>query len=164
MDRTPRTSRRTPPPTRRALAAAALAAAALLALPALLGAQTPQAEPPPVFVERIDVNVINVEVFVTDGQGRPVTGLTRDDFEIRHDGRPVEVSNFFTVSRRDRVEMELARAAAEGAAPAPAAPGAPAADLPEDQQLNLLVYVDHFHLRPQNRTRVLEQLGGFLED
>ncbi|HEX6202891.1 MAG TPA: VWA domain-containing protein, partial [Thermoanaerobaculia bacterium] len=76
---------------------------------------------------------------------------------------PVEVSNFFTVSRRDRVEMELARTAAEAGA-APAAPTAPAADLPEDQRLNLLVYVDHFHLRPQNRTRVIEKLGGFLED
>lgn len=168
MDRTPRTPRRTPPPARplrrRALAAAALAAAGLLALPALLGAQAPQAEPPPVFVERIDVDVINVEVFVTDGQGRPVTGLTRDDFEIRHDGRPVEISNFFTVSRRDRLEMELARTADEGAAAAAGAATAPATDLPEDQRLNLLVYVDHFHLRPQNRTRVLDTLGGFLED
>jgi hypothetical protein len=120
-----------------------------------------EAEPPPVFVERIDVEVINVEVFVTDGQGRPVTGLTREDFEILHDGKPVPISNFFTVSRRDRVAHEL-----EGGAPPAAGSGsmtAPA-DLPEDQQLNLLVYVDHFNLRPQNRTRVLGTLGGFLED
>lgn len=141
--------------------AAALAAAGLVLVPALLAAQAREAEPPPVFVERIDVEVINVEVFVTDGQGRPVTGLTREDFEILHDGKPVPISNFFTVSRRDRVALEL-----EDGAPPAAGSGtmtAPA-DLPEDQQLNLLVYVDHFNLRPQNRTRVLGTLGGFLED
>jgi VWFA-related protein len=159
------TRRRTETPAaarRHPVLAAALAAAGLVLIPAVLAAQAPASDPPPVFVERIDVDVINVEVFVTDGQGRPVTGLTKEDFEIRHDGKPVEVTNFFTVSRRDRVEVELA-----GGAP-PAAGGAtvtePAADLPEDQQLNLLVYVDHFNLRPQNRTRVLETLGGFLED
>jgi VWFA-related protein len=158
-----RRRKETPPAARRhPVLAAALAAAGLVLIPALLAAQAPASDPPPVFVERIDVDVINVEVFVTDGQGRPVTGLTKEDFEILHDGKPVEVTNFFTVSRRDRVELELA-----GVAP-PAAGGATmteaAADLPEDQQLNLLVYVDHFNLRPQNRTRVLDTLGGFLED
>jgi VWFA-related protein len=163
MSRTRPTRPRPDRPLRFA-AAAALAAAGLLLLPALLGAQSGEPDPPPVFVERIDVNVINVEVFVTDGQGRPVTGLTRDDFEIVHDGRPVEISNFFTVSRRDRVAMELARAAAAEAPAAGVPATVPASDLPEDQQLNLLVYLDHYNLRPQNRTRVLDTLGGFLED
>lgn len=163
MSRT-RPARPRPARRLRLAAAAALAATGLLLLPALLGAQSAEPDPPPVFVERIDVNVINVEVFVTDDQGRPVTGLTRDDFEIVHDGRPVEISNFFTVSRRDRVAMELARAAAAEAPAAGVPATAPVSDLPEDQQLNLLVYVDHYNLRPQNRTRVLDTLGGFLED
>ena len=62
---------------------------------------------PPVFVERIDVNIVNVEVFVTDSQGRHVFGLTKDDFEITEDGRPVEITNFFTVEREDRLTRIL---------------------------------------------------------
>lgn len=156
--------RRTARRSRRAAAlAAGLAAAALALVPVLLRAQAPGEEPPPLFVERIDVNVINVEVFVTDDQGRAVTGLTKEDFEILQDGRPVEVTNFFTVSRRDRVEMELARTAPPPTGTQPTTVSPPS-DLPEDQRLNLLVYVDHYNLRPQNRTRVMETLGGFLED
>ena len=32
---------------------------------------------------------------MTDRDDNPVTGLTADDFEVREDGRPVELSNFF---------------------------------------------------------------------
>jgi len=160
--RPPSSPRPLPSSRRPLLAACALATAALAAgLPGV--AQSP-GETPPLFVDRIDVNVINVEVFVTDDRGHHVIGLTKDDFEILQDGRPVEVTNFFTVSRQDRVARELAAApAAAEAPPAESAPAA-AADLPEDQRLNLLVYVDHFNLHPANRTRVLDELGGFLED
>ena len=34
------------------------------------------------FVERVDVNVVNVEIFVTDADGHRVAGLGRDDFEL----------------------------------------------------------------------------------
>jgi len=141
------------------LALSALVAA--LAMPAAAAAQTPAgptpADPTP-FVERIDVNVVNVEVFVVDRKGRRVTGLTRDDFELLHDGAPVPISNFFATTRRDRVLSSV--------------PGVPESDpevlatkdLPADQQLNFLIYVDHFNILPQNRSRVLAQLGGFLED
>ena len=47
------------------------------------------------FYETVEVNVVNVEVYVTDKKGNPVTGLTRDDFEILEDGEPIEISNFY---------------------------------------------------------------------
>lgn len=160
--RRPHRSHRSRPIIRRPVFAACFLAAATLAAglsgTSRTAAQTP-ADAPALFVERIDVNVINVEVFVTDDQGRHVTGLTKDDFVILQDGQPVEITNFFTVSRQDRVDREISGAAAKGAPAAPAV-----ADLPEDQRLNLLVYVDHFNLHPSNRTRVLDELGGFLED
>lgn len=117
-------------------------------------------EPASLFIDRVDVDVVNVEVFVTDRQGNPVTGLTADDFEIVEDGQPVEVTNFYAVDRADRVAGRLAqdhRLFDSAAAPAPR-------ELPEDQQLNLVVYVDHFNLHPQNRARVLDDLEEFLED
>ena len=134
--------------------------AALLAFAAPAPADAQEGSPPPAapFVERIDVNVVNVEVFVVDRQGRRVTGLTRDDFELLHDGEPVPISNFFSTTRRDRVASSLpGLPEADPAGPA-------ATDLPEEQKLNLLVYVDHFNIHPSNRARVLDELAGFLED
>ena len=49
------------------------------------------------FGEVVEVTIANVEVVVTDSKGQPITGLGRDDFELRVDGVPVAISNFFTV-------------------------------------------------------------------
>ena len=72
--------------------------AALLLIPALLGAQVgtqtiaqaPAAETS--FSGRVDVTVAEVEVFVSDHDGRPVPDLTRDDFKVVEDGQPAEVT------------------------------------------------------------------------
>ena len=39
------------------------------------------------FLDAVDVNVVNVEVMVTDSDGEPVHGLTAADFELYEDGR-----------------------------------------------------------------------------
>jgi hypothetical protein len=70
-------------------------AALLLALP-LPAQQTPIPDQP--FVESIDVSVANVEVTVTDREGRPVRGLTRGDFDLFVDGRKVEIVNFSEIA------------------------------------------------------------------
>ena len=57
----------------------------------------PDSTDPPAFAETVDVQLINVEVWVTDRHGKPVTGLGRDDFEVKEDGKPVEISNFAEV-------------------------------------------------------------------
>jgi VWFA-related protein len=47
--------------------------------------------------ETIEVRVVNVDVVVTDRGGKPVTGLTKDDFEIFEDRKPQVITNFYEV-------------------------------------------------------------------
>src|SRR5262249_48689954 len=54
-----------------------------------------QAPPAPTF--RVQVEAIEIEAFVTDEQGRPVTGLTREDFQIVEDGKPQNITSFAQV-------------------------------------------------------------------
>ncbi|HWC98074.1 MAG TPA: VWA domain-containing protein [Candidatus Sulfopaludibacter sp.] len=75
---------------------------------ALASAQT-QLQTPPETVIRINVNLVQVDATVTDGQGKPVTDLKAGDFQILQDGKPQVITNFTYVNLRP------------GAAPAPPA-------------------------------------------
>ncbi len=46
------------------------------------------------FGEVIEVDLVNVEVWVRDPEGNPVTGLTADDFAVFEDGERVEITHF----------------------------------------------------------------------
>lgn len=52
------------------------------------------AAPVPRTQETVEVAITNVEVIVTDGDGRHVRGLTKDDFELYEDGRRQPVTHF----------------------------------------------------------------------
>lgn len=67
--------------------------AAALALAASVTA--PQEPKLPEF--RADVRVIRLDVSVVDGKGRPLPGLTPEDFTVLEDGRPVEITYFEAV-------------------------------------------------------------------
>src|SRR5579885_1923319 len=43
---------------------------------------------------RVDVHLVNVFVNVTDANGSPVGGLTKDDFTIAEDGHPQKIAVF----------------------------------------------------------------------
>ncbi len=115
-----------------------------------------------IYLESIDVNVVNVEVHVTDKKGKPITGLTRDDFELFEDKRPVRITNFFAVENgeakgEDAPKVEtgtqtLGRTRLDQVA------------VPESQQLHLIVYVDNFNLRPFNRNRAFRGIRVFLRE
>jgi VWFA-related protein len=128
-----------------------LAAALFAVLPA--AAQEPPPSQEETFYESIDVQVVNLDVFVTDRQGKRVTGLTRDDFELLEDGAPVEITNFYAV---DAQRNQLPDA--EPAAPSPAPRTEPAAETPEEQRLHLAIVIDDLTLTPQNRNRLLQSL------
>ena len=118
---------------------------------------------PPQFGELIEVNVVNVDVHVTDRAGRPVTDLRREDFELLEDGKRVEVTNFQVMTAGVAGMPSVASAPVPAPSSGPAEP-VPAPQLPDEERLHLIVYVDNFNLQPAHRSRVLEQLRGFLED
>ncbi|HEX7183855.1 MAG TPA: VWA domain-containing protein [Thermoanaerobaculia bacterium] len=132
---------------------AASLAALLLACALPLAAQAPEEQDS--FGETIEVNVINVEAYVTDASGRRVKGLQRGDFELREDGKPVEIVNFAAFDQE--APAASAPVGSPSAAPSTTAVVATAAD-----PMHLVVFVDNFNIRPANRSRVLRQLDDFL--
>ncbi|MDH3744403.1 MAG: VWA domain-containing protein [Acidobacteriota bacterium] len=117
-------------------------------------------DPQDAFFETVDVNVVNIEVFVSDKSGQPVTGLTRDDFEIFDDGRPVQITNFYAVADgRPAVPLTVVeRPESQVTEPTPVV----ARQLPEDQRLHLVVYIDNFNIEPLHRNRIFNRLRQFI--
>jgi VWFA-related protein len=118
------------------------------------------------FVDIVNVSVVNVDVYVTDKQGQPVTGLRREDFQLFENNRPVEITNFYAVNEGKATTPPEEAAAVPAPAPeaAPPLPGKEpeAPKVPEDQRLRLVVYIDNFNLRPFNRNRVMRELRAFI--
>ena len=117
------------------------------------------------FGETINVKVINVPVYVTDKKGNPIRGLTKDDFILTEDKRPVTITNFYEISDGSRMgeDGEIA--------PAPDPLRATEPELikrrpkvPDDELLHVVVYVDHFNIRPFNRNRVFRYVREFLRE
>jgi VWFA-related protein len=81
----------------RVAAVATCAALGAAALAAQQPAQTPIADAPPVTF-RAEVNFVEVDVFVTDASGAPVTDLAIGDFEVLEDGVPQTIDTFTHVN------------------------------------------------------------------
>lgn len=138
---------------------------AATAAPAKPAAVAKAGEEQSLFVDTVNVSVVNVDVYVTDKQGKRVNGLTKNDFELYEDGRPVAISNFYAVENGKSTTAEPPPAA-QTAAGTPAPPQIPLERVPtpEDQRLRLVVYIDNFNLRPFNRNRVMHEVRAFLNE
>lgn len=138
--------------------------ALVLLLPAALAAGEPEgAVGGGLFGERLDVDVVEVEVYVTDRDGHPVTGLGRDDFRLLEDGRPVEITNFYAVAG-GRPAPPAGGAVADGSGEEASAGARDAAAPAVDRHLRLAVYVDNLHLEPADRNRVFRDLDELLAE
>ena len=97
---------------------------ALILSLALAFAQTPSQTPPDTVI-RINVNLVQVDATVTDNQGKPVTNLKPDDFQILQDGKPQVITNFTYVNMQPGSLESIPRtraAAAKDGVPAPPPP------------------------------------------
>ncbi len=113
----------------------------------------------PSFAERIDVQLINVDVWVTDDDGRPATGLTAADFELIQDGRPVPITHFTEI-----------RGGSEFRETSDSAPVADAAERIVDRDPtaffpgHVVVYFDQSRLHPRNTKALVESVQEMLTD
>ena len=137
----------------------AILIAALTTGPLAAQQKTPQPAEVPKLVENIDVHVIGVDVVVTDKKGNPVTGLTKDDFQIFENGEEKQISNFYEIDGRVAKPPVTA-----GAAPAPAPAAAPKVEISEQLKRRIIFYIDNLSLAPFNRNRVFKQMKDFVKD
>ncbi|MDA8017083.1 MAG: VWA domain-containing protein [Thermoanaerobaculia bacterium] len=137
----------------------------LLAGPACAEENDESAEQESFFGEVVDVNLVNVEVYVTDKQGHRISGLTKDDFVLEVDKTPVAITNFYAVENGRPVGVDAHAVVETLDRPDLPTPGRrlEAEDSrPEDQQLHLIVYIDNFNLKPFSRNRVLRNTRTWL--
>lgn len=114
------------------------------------GAQ--QAPPSSGFGERVDVEVVNVDVIVTDADGDRVTDLERDEFILEVDKREVPVEYFSPPAAR-------APEWSPATVPAPAAQKPEAA---EPTRANLFVFVDQSALEWRTSKQILDEIAQFV--
>lgn len=112
------------------------------------------------FLDKVDVNLINVDVFVTDKNGRRINGLRPEDFEIFQDGKPMEITNFAAIEG-NRVAFQTGPEVAPLPDEDPPDPRL-APILPEHQRLHLVVYVDNVNIHPLNRQKSFSSIRSFL--
>jgi VWFA-related protein len=111
------------------------------------------------FIDRYELTIANLVVYVTDKKGESVTDLTIDDFEVLQDGEKKKVTNFKLYTEEViRHQLEAAQEAAiPGDEELPSA-GAPAGPLP----VHMVLYIDNENLDPLDRNRVLSQTREFV--
>ena len=119
-------------------------------------AQTAEA-PPPLFGERVDVEVVNVDVVVTDRGGRRILDLGRDDFELRIDGQPVDIE-YFALPRARGGEIDDAPLSAE---PLPEVE-LPGRAVPASPMSQIIVFVDQSALEVKAANRIVEGIREFV--
>ncbi|MEK6374344.1 MAG: VWA domain-containing protein [Acidobacteriota bacterium] len=102
--------------------------------------------------QKIDVSVVNVDVVVTGADGKPVRGLTRDDFQIFEDGAAQPIANFYAVE-----------SATQEAAAAAATPASAQTDDPRFRR-KVLVLIDNNHISKRGREIALQRVEEFISD
>lgn len=135
----------------------ALLGAALLWAPVVAPAQD-DVRHHGIFIDSIDVQLVNIQVMAVDKDGNPVTDLTRDDFEVYEDGQPVTLTNFFAVEDGVRREPGMGEAIEPVPEESPDRAPAPASPFVIDDSRYVVLFVDNTNISPNHRKRVFTEL------
>jgi VWFA-related protein len=116
-----------------------------------------QAPPPagPDLLPAQRVEVVRVEVVVTEKHGRPKTGLNREDFAVLEDGKPQRIVQFLAFARPQL------KAAPAASAPATREEAADEEMLPARY---VVLVIDDVHMEMDSLNRLQKALARFLRD
>jgi VWFA-related protein len=126
---------------------------------------TPQKqETPPDDVLRVTTNLVQVDVVVLDKEGRQVTNLRPEDFEVSEDGKQQPVTNFLYVSAdpASSSQPNLVAGAASADKNVPSTPSAP--PRPEQVRRTIAFVVDDLGLSFESIGFVRQSLKKFVDE
>jgi VWFA-related protein len=146
----------------RGWAALALTLALLAPAPAQQPARPAQDEDEEVV--RITSNLIQIDAVVLDSEGRQVTGLTAEDFELSEDGRPQAITNFAYVDNAPNANAASAKPAATSNAAKGSVAAPPAIVKPGNARRVVAFVVDDLGLSFQATAYVRNFLKDFVKD
>ncbi|MFQ5720850.1 MAG: hypothetical protein ACE5IK_15035, partial [Acidobacteriota bacterium] len=114
--------------------------------------------------ERVEVNLVLIDVVVRDRRERPIVGLTPEDFELLVDSRLVEPEDLGSVeeicAEQDR---QPSASAVPGHAAPPSAPTESFASAVSVPPRHMVIYFDFSQLRPSSRRHALLAARDFLK-
>src|SRR2546428_8880911 len=122
---------------------------AVAAAAVVLPAASQNTGPLPPLTAQVEVHVVNVDVTVTDAQGKPVLDLTKDDFEVFEDGRLQKLTNFSVIRNTP---------------PTPVATPAASPRAATESLRRILLIVDNNYLEIVERNRALDTIEKYLND
>ncbi|MFN0119295.1 MAG: VWA domain-containing protein [Blastocatellia bacterium] len=110
-------------------------------------------------VTRVETQIVQLDMVVTDKAGKLVGDLRQEDFQLFEDGKPQEIS-YFSVGTSTRQARWIAPAAKTSG---PAKPGekAPAVEVPTGR--HIVLAIDDLHLAPANLVYARQALLKFIE-
>jgi VWFA-related protein len=144
---------------RRAFIAASLCVAIFVSI--VSGQQTP-AQDEPDDVVRISTELVQTSVMVFDKQGRFVEGLKPEQFELKVDGKPVQLSFFERVMAGTASEEKLIATAARGATTASTASSIPSST--SFRGRTIVFFIDDLHLSADSVDRTRKTILEFVEN
>jgi VWFA-related protein len=117
-------------------------------------------------VIRINVNLVQVDAVVTDNNGKPVTDLTANDFEVLQDGKRQPITNFafVNIKARSASRAPVPRAKASRVNNSVAVPPPPPMTLRPDQiRRTVAIIVDDLGLSFDSIVHVREAAKKWVE-
>ena len=118
--------------------------------------QTPPPQKPSDDVVRVYTELVQTDVMVLDKQGHFVDGLTKENFELRIDGKPRPIEAFEKITAGSNEESQLA-----------AARGATTVNLkrpvPLDRGRIVFFYVDDFHMDHAGMVAAKKLISTFVD-
>ncbi len=114
----------------------------------------PPPEPPPLPLPaiRVTTRLVEVQAVVEDRSGRPVLGLTRDDFTLLDKGRPQRISSFSAESRGSSSDVEAH----------PDVSSSPPGQVASRSGVTVILF-DRLNTRSENQNYARRQLVSFLK-